>query len=555
MRLVTLEVENFRRYKTLSLDILPGLIGIKGPNGSGKSSILEAIFFGLTGQPLVDTNKNGLIRWGEKKGWVRLTIDADGSTIVVERHIGREKAILTMGKDKISGTRAVNAALEQLLPIPTEYLRDVLFVAQEKLDEPLTGVESTRKDRFGRLFGCARFDRLREILQEAIVRLSISANPPSPDQLTALNDALNSIDEQIAKANLEQGELEKALKEVDLRELYRIVSSPRQKDLLEKRTRMEKRQQVLTDILSGFTEEETRTFDRAGLADQWRQCMDRKTMHQTGVCPTCGHVSEPLTEDEVAEIDASLASIEQARKRVELFDSTASEMVNLDNGLAALPLPDACVTDEMAQEAEKWIAEATKLDSALKETLSSKRFAEGKREGVVNAIKEYHSQCAEAEKVKGRLNLLTAVRDVMHRDAIQARLRKYGASRINDHLQVFSSVFNIPYRVFFTDEGIMRFIDPSTSTEHDFIELSGGQRKLVALTYRLALVRLFTRGLNLATIDEPTAYVDEENVEAMREAFISLDKFAREVGMTAFVATHEPALLPVFQRVLEVGDV
>ena len=78
---------------------------------------------------------------------------------------------------------------------------------------------------------------------------------------------------------------------------------------------MEKRQQVLTDILSGFTEEETRTFDRAGLADQWRQCMDRKTMHQTGVCPTCGHVSEPLTEDEVAEIDASLASIEQARKK------------------------------------------------------------------------------------------------------------------------------------------------------------------------------------------------------------------------------------------------
>ena len=60
-------MENFRRYKTLSLDILPGLIGIKGPNGSGKSSILEAIFFGLTGQPLVDTNKNGLIRWGRRK--------------------------------------------------------------------------------------------------------------------------------------------------------------------------------------------------------------------------------------------------------------------------------------------------------------------------------------------------------------------------------------------------------------------------------------------------------------------------------------------------------
>lgn len=555
MRLVTLEVENFRRYKKLSIDISPGLIGIKGPNGSGKSSILEAIFFGLTGQPLVDTNKNDLIRWGEKKGLVRLTIDAEGTPIVVERHIGREKAILTMGKDKVAGTRAVNAALEQLLPIPAEYLRDVLFVAQEKLDEPLIGTEAVRKDRFGRLFGCSRFDSLREILQEAIVRLSVSATPPSPDQLTALNDALHSIDEKIAKANLEQGVLEKALKEVDLRELYRIVSSPRHKDLLERRTRMEKRQQVLAEILSGFTEDETRTFDRTGLADQWRQCMDKKTMHQTGVCPTCGHVSEPLTEDEIAEIDATLASIEQARKRVELFDSTASEMVNLDNGLAALPPPDACVTDEMAQEAEKLIEEATKLDSALKETLSSKRFAEGKREGVVNAITEYHNQCAEAEKVKERLNLLTAVRDVMHRDAIQARLRKYGASRINDHLQVFSSVFNIPYRVFFTDEGIMRFIDPSTGTEHDFIELSGGQRKLVALTYRLALVRLFTRGLNLATIDEPTAYVDEGNVEAMREAFISLDEFARGVGMTAFVATHEPTLLPVFPRVLEVGNV
>ena len=86
-----------------------------------------------------------------------------------------------MGKDKISGTRAVNAALEQLLPIPTGVPSGcVVPVAQEKLDEPPTGVESTRKDRFGRLFGCARFDRLREILQEAIVRLSISANPHRP---------------------------------------------------------------------------------------------------------------------------------------------------------------------------------------------------------------------------------------------------------------------------------------------------------------------------------------------------------------------------------------
>lgn len=555
MRLVKVECENFRRFRKLSVDIGPGLIGVKGHNGSGKSSFLELIFYGLTGQPFVEASKNDLLRWGEKKGWVRHTIDTGDGVLVVERHLGREKVTMTLDGKTISGARAVNAAMEQLLPIPVEYLRDVLFVAQEKLDAPLSGTESARKDGFGRLFGCSRFDKLRDILQEAITRFSAHAVAPSEEQLVALTDALSALDQKIAEANLEQEQLEKGLKDVDVRKLYAIVSSPRQNDVAERRATLEKRQSELWDVLSTFTEEETRTFDRAGLDTAWRACLDKKTMHTSGKCPTCGHEVVPLSDDELRAIDEEIEAMAILSGRVKLFDDTTAELNRVDSMLASLPAAETCVTDEVVERAEISLKAAQRLDASLKEVLSNKRFSEGKREGIVSAIEEYHAQCVEARKVKGKLDLLTSVRDVLHRDALQAHLRKYGSARINEHLQVFSSLFNIPYRVFFTDEGLMRFTDPATGTEHDFIELSGGQRKLVALTYRLALMRLFTRGLNLAALDEPTAYVDEENVEAMREAFISLDEFARGVGMTAFVSTHEPALLPVFPRILEIADV
>ncbi|MEK6985089.1 MAG: SMC family ATPase [Candidatus Thermoplasmatota archaeon] len=57
MKLVRLEMENFRRARRLRWEVPDGVTAILGPNGAGKSTLLEAIAFALYGTDALRTGK------------------------------------------------------------------------------------------------------------------------------------------------------------------------------------------------------------------------------------------------------------------------------------------------------------------------------------------------------------------------------------------------------------------------------------------------------------------------------------------------------------------
>lgn len=90
----------FQRY-----DFEPGIDLIIGwnvdnqkSNGSGKSNVLEALVFGLFGQPTKDITKPGLVNWkNRKKTEVRVCFERNGSEYVIHR--GIKPNILKVFKD------------------------------------------------------------------------------------------------------------------------------------------------------------------------------------------------------------------------------------------------------------------------------------------------------------------------------------------------------------------------------------------------------------------------------------------------------------------------
>lgn len=61
MRLISLELENFRQHKETQISFLDGITVITGTNGSGKSTILEAISWSIYGTEAVRGNKDSII--------------------------------------------------------------------------------------------------------------------------------------------------------------------------------------------------------------------------------------------------------------------------------------------------------------------------------------------------------------------------------------------------------------------------------------------------------------------------------------------------------------
>ena len=76
-------------------------------------------------------------------------------------------------------------------------------------------------------------------------------------------------------------------------------------------------------------------------------------------------------------------------------------------------------------------------------------------------------------------------------------------------------------------------------------ELSGGQQQ------RVALARALANDPGLLIADEPTGQLDSETGRSIMDL---LRAVVRARGMTALVATHDPALMEVADRVLALRD-
>src|SRR5690606_8271263 len=76
-------------------------------------------------------------------------------------------------------------------------------------------------------------------------------------------------------------------------------------------------------------------------------------------------------------------------------------------------------------------------------------------------------------------------------------------------------------------------------------ELSGGQRQ------RVAIARSLANRPRLLLADEPTGQLDSQTGRQIMELLRAL---VRSEGVTALVATHDPGLITLADRVLEISD-
>ncbi|HWX52398.1 MAG TPA: AAA family ATPase, partial [Solirubrobacteraceae bacterium] len=64
MRIVSVQLRDFRTYARADARLGDGLTVVHGPNGAGKSNLLEALYFGCTGRSPRTHNERELVRFG-----------------------------------------------------------------------------------------------------------------------------------------------------------------------------------------------------------------------------------------------------------------------------------------------------------------------------------------------------------------------------------------------------------------------------------------------------------------------------------------------------------
>ncbi|HXF56646.1 MAG TPA: DNA replication/repair protein RecF [Actinomycetota bacterium] len=84
MRLLWLEVRDFRNHRELRVEAPAGLVAVVGPNGAGKTNLLEAVHYLCTLESPRAGTDLPVVRWGAGSAFVRGEVASAGGRTLVE---------------------------------------------------------------------------------------------------------------------------------------------------------------------------------------------------------------------------------------------------------------------------------------------------------------------------------------------------------------------------------------------------------------------------------------------------------------------------------------
>jgi len=131
MRLRTLTLKNYRKFRSAVIDFPDGVVGIVGRNGSGKSTIVEAIGWALYGHDASRTEKGLVKRMGaaaREPCRVELEFDLDNHYRVVREMVG--PSLTARASVEVNGTLVVQPGANSS-KAATEYISKALGMGQE----------------------------------------------------------------------------------------------------------------------------------------------------------------------------------------------------------------------------------------------------------------------------------------------------------------------------------------------------------------------------------------------------------------------------------------
>ncbi|MGN0465300.1 MAG: DNA replication/repair protein RecF [Lachnospiraceae bacterium] len=91
MKVVSLELQNYRNYETMSIIFRDGINILFGDNAQGKTNILESIYLCSTTKSHRGSKDKELIRFGQEEAHIRLSLEKKGIGHQIDMHLKKNK--------------------------------------------------------------------------------------------------------------------------------------------------------------------------------------------------------------------------------------------------------------------------------------------------------------------------------------------------------------------------------------------------------------------------------------------------------------------------------
>lgn len=294
------------------------------------------------------------------------------------------------------------------------------------------------------------------------------------------------------------------------------------------------------------------------LADTWNGLCQREKLvslqltniNADGYLPTAEEISQwretVANANRLEQQTSSLVTIIASQKAE--IDRTAKQMQQLVSSYAKfIKIPDP--TAEELQTLQTGLQNLSALTNSRTATMETAAMVEARirqYEGSCNRLAE---QWQREKKDTAWLKLCQKLRDVFHVSEFPAKVMREYAQILNKRISYYLELWQAPFSMQLNND--LQFdVEYEDGKKHAASRLSGGRRVVAAVAFRLAMIDTFAKNLGLLVLDEPSVYLDTDNIIHLQQLLVKLKELVGHSGCQIILITHEERLMDFFDNVI-----
>ncbi len=541
MRIKKIEWRNFSSYgnrkQEIEFEDESCLYQVVGENGAGKSSISQVITFGLYGK-LEGKKLKDIPNRINGNAWVKISLDSNGSEIVVER--GLEPNLFKLYINGVeydqAGVRSVQDYLsEDILGIPYYVFNNTISLSINDFKSFIKMSSQDKRSIIDKIFGFHVLNQMRDLLKEE--------NRKIRESMENLGGRLSSVESTIQSSLNEMENLANQIEE---------ESSSKKEELQKSLETFEGLQVLHNQKTDEFREIENEL--NSEITNTQRLVIESRTklqevqkkikLYELDQCPTCQTSLD--SEFHHCIKDGLIADQSSVSRQLEESNTLMSDLKQKERDLSATKRD---IMDK-GKKIEMKIGEIRRDLKSLNESSNDKQLQSLQRI-VDNLQGEREKMETESFKNQEKNNWLRTLDEILGEKGVKQMAIRTILPSLNSEILELLGKMHLDYQVIFDEEF-------NATIYHMGVEiptqtLSTGEMKKVDFVVLIAIMKLMKMkfsSINLLFLDELFSSVDPDGVHSILRILRSVCK---ELGLNIFVINHAPMPHEIFDWKLEVA--
>jgi DNA repair exonuclease SbcCD ATPase subunit len=210
-------------------------------------------------------------------------------------------------------------------------------------------------------------------------------------------------------------------------------------------------------------------------------------------------------------------------------------------------------SDQEVAEARQSVPVLLQLRQAVSKLQADTQMLKVLRDTRDQACTRLRAQVATEAKHAEWVQLVRASRDVLHVGQLPKLIMQEYGKILNSQLDYSLEKFQAPFQCWLDEDLQFRAVK-NGEQEMDALRLSGAEKIVASVSFRMAMSDTFASQVGLLVLDEPSNYLDKTNIQNLQQVLLELKKMSAHTGRQVLVVTHEDKLTGFFDHCITVGS-